>query len=227
MKKNPCRSIQTLFSGYLDGAIRGTQMQAVSAHLERCRDCASEFEAWCTMQRMLSAVGPAKAPAGLDLRLRLALSRERATSTVRRRVDLWQVRWQNAVAPFLVRASAGLASSIVLLGTVAMLIGTMATPEQVAANDATIDTSSAPHFLYSVAGDDVDSAVKGPIVVEASVNNNGRVYDYKVVSGPVTPDVQAQLNNLLLNSVFSPARVFGRPVASRAVLSFTRIAVRG
>ncbi len=227
MKNNPCRSIQTLFSGYLDGAIRGTQMQAVSAHLEQCRDCAAEFEAWCTMQRMLSAVGPAKAPAGLDLRLRLALSRERASKTVRRRLDSWHTYWENAAAPFLMRASAGLASSIVLLGTVAMLIGTMATPNQVAVGDATIDTSSAPHFLYSVAGDDVDSSIKVPIVVEASVNQNGRVYDYKVVSGPVTPDVQAQLNNVLLNSVFSPARVFGHPVDSRAVLSFTRIAVRG
>ena len=227
MKNNPCRSIQTLFSGYLDGAIRGTQMQAVSAHLEQCKDCASEFEAWCTMQRMLSTVGPAKAPAGLDLRLRLALSRERASRSVRNHMDHWHLHWQNAVAPFLVRASAGLASSIVLLGTVAMLLSSMTAPNQAAVNDATIDTSSAPHFLYSVAGDDVDSSIKVPIVVEASVNNNGRVYDYKVVSGPVTPDVQAQLNNVLLNSVFSPARVFGRPVASRAVLSFTRIAVRG
>ncbi len=222
-----CRSIQTQFSGYLDGAIRGTQMQAVSAHLDQCPACAEEFNAWCAMQRLLGAVGPAKAPAGLDLRLRLALSRERSNDAARRRLDRWQMQWENAIAPFLVRASAGFASSVVLLGTVILLIGTFATPEPLVANDATVDSTSAPKFLYSLADADVRFPAAQPVVVEASVSKDGRVYDYRVVSGPVSPDVRAELNNLLLTSVFSPARFYGQPVASHAVLSFTRIAVRG
>ena len=66
-----------------------------------------------------------------------------------------------------------------------------------------------------------------PVVVEASINPSGRVYDYRVVSGPVSADVHDELNNLLLMSVFAPARMYGQPVASHAILSFTSIAVHG
>ncbi len=221
-----CGSVQELFSGYLDGAIQGTQMQAVAAHMEQCEVCAAEFERWRKVQKLLSVVGPAKAPAGMDLRLRIAISRESGSAT-RRRLDRWQMHWENALAPFLVRASAGFASSVILLGTVILMIGTFAAPEPASANDATIDSTSAPKFLYSLANTDEHIISAEPIVVEASVNNDGRVYDYRVVSGPVTPEVKAALNNMLLMSVFTPARFYGQPVSSRAVLSFTSIAVRG
>ncbi len=220
-----CRSVQALFSGYLDGAIKGTQMQDIAAHLKQCHACSTEFHRWRNMQTLLSAIGPAKAPAGMDLRLRIALSRE-SSNAARRRLDRWQMRWENALAPFLVRASAGFASSVLLLGTVILMIGTFAAPEPVAANDAAMDTS-APRFLYSLANTDAQLTTPEPIVVEASVDNAGRVYDYRVVSGQVTPAVKAALDNMLLMSVFSPARFYGQPVSSRAVLSFTRIAVRG
>lgn len=221
-----CGSVQALFSGYLDGAIKGTQMQTVAAHLEQCNVCATEFEGWRKVQKLLSAVGPAKAPAGMDLRLRIAISREAASPT-RRRLDRWQMQWENALAPFLVRASAGFASSVILLGTVILMIGTFVAPEPAAANDATIEGTCAPKFLYSLANSDAHLVSSEPIVVEASVNNDGRVYDYRVVSGPVTPEVKAALNNMLLMSVFTPARFYGQPVSSRAVLSFSSIAVRG
>ncbi len=222
-----CRSMQMQFSGYLDGAVRGTQMQAIAAHLEQCAACAKEFDAWRDMQRLLSAAGPAKAPAGMELRLRVALSRERSGSRARRRLDRWQMRWENAIAPFLVRASAGFASSVIFLGTVILLVGTFAAPEPLVANDATVDSVSAPKFLYSLAGADLRLDTPEPIVVEASVSNDGRVYDYRIISGSAAPEVQAELTNLLLLSVFSPARFYGQPVASHAVLSFTRIAVHG
>lgn len=223
---NTCQSVQTLFSGYLDGAISGIQMQSVSAHLAQCDACTAEFQSWRKIQAMLNDVGPAKAPIGMDLRLRIAISRE-SSSPARRRLDFWHMQWENAIAPFLLRASAGFASSVVLLGTVVLLIGTFAAPEPLVANDATMDSTSSPKFLYSLANTDARLLAPEPIVVEAEVNNDGRVYDYRVVSGPVSPDAQAELNNMLLLSVFSPARFYGQPVASRAVLSFTSIAVRG
>lgn len=221
-----CQSIQAQFSGYLDGAVQGTEMQAIAAHLEQCAPCAAEFASWCRMQRMLAAVGPAKAPADLALRLRVAISRERA-GTTRRRLDRWQMQWENTLAPFLARATAGFASAVLLLGTVVLLIGAFASPQPVAANDATTDSTSAPRFLYTLATADQRLALRQPVVVDASISNSGRVYDYRVVSGFVSPEVQAELNNLLLMSVFAPARFYGQPVASHAVLSFTSVAVHG
>lgn len=221
-----CRSIQAQFSGYLDGAIQGTQMQAIVAHLEQCDRCAAEFASWRRMQHMLAAVGPAKAPADLALRLRVAISQQRA-STAQRRWERWQMQWENSIAPFLARATAGFASAVVLLGTVVLLIGAFAAPPPVAANDATVDSTSSPRFLYTLANADQRIALQEPVVVEASISNSGRVYDYQVLSGVVPPEVQAELNNLLLLSVFSPARFYGQPVASHAILSFTSIAVHG
>jgi hypothetical protein len=221
-----CQAIQAQFSCYLDGAVRGKEMQAIASHLEQCTDCAREFAAWEQMQRMLAQVGPAKAPADLALRLRVAISRERA-STMQRRRDRWQVRWENSIAPFLARATAGFASAVVLLGTVVLLIGEFAAPPPVAANDSTTEGASAPRLLYSLADADQSFAQQGPVVVDASINDSGRVYDYRVLSGAVTPEVQEELNNLLLMSVFTPARFYGQPVPGHAVLSFTSIAVHG
>jgi hypothetical protein len=65
------------------------------------------------------------------------------------------------------------------------------------------------------------------VVVEAYVNREGRVYDYRIISGPNTRQSRAQIENLLLFSVFEPARVFGEPVRGVAVLYFSGISVQG
>ena len=51
-----------------------------------------------------------------------------------------------------------------------------------------------------------------PVVVEAYVNGQGEVYDYRIVSGPVDDKTRSQVENLLLWSHFEPARFFGQPV---------------
>jgi hypothetical protein len=65
------------------------------------------------------------------------------------------------------------------------------------------------------------------VVVEAYVNDQGRVYDYRIISGPDNPSSRAQVENLLLFSIFEPARVFGEPVRGVAVVSFSGISVQG
>jgi hypothetical protein len=65
------------------------------------------------------------------------------------------------------------------------------------------------------------------IVVEAYVNEQGRVYDYNIVSGPDDPAVHSQVVDQLLTSVYEPASVFGAPVRGRVVLTFSGISVHG
>ena len=71
-----CSSVRAQFSEYLDGALTGVAMQGVAAHLESCRKCSVEFERWRSAQRTLADLGPAKAPADLALRLRVAIRSE-------------------------------------------------------------------------------------------------------------------------------------------------------
>lgn len=247
-----CKSISAQFSDYLDGAMSGKAMQQVAAHLEQCSACAEDFALWRRMQRTLGELGPVKAPADLGLKLRVALSQER-NRTTRDRLARWQVRWQNTWAPFLLRASAGFASAVLLLGSAALLIGAFASPEPVEARDQPSDAATSPRFLYSMIESNAPQSTMGEaqlqnsdvhivsahpetrvidasdnaVVVAAYVNEQGRVYDYRIISGPDDSISRAQVENLLLFSVFEPAHIFGEPVRGVAIITFSGMSVQG
>lgn len=222
-----CDSIRSSFSVYLDGAIPGHQMQEIARHLESCGDCKREFDDLRAMQQSLSMLGPAKAPADLGMKLRLAISHERAAMKSSWK-DSFSLKWENTIRPLLVQASAGFAGSVVLVGGIMLLLGMVAAPEPVMANDEPLGAITVPHYLYSaVSPHAITTNHDIPIVVEAYVNEEGRVYDYNIVSGPVDAAVKNQVVDQLVMSVFQPASVFGSPVRGRVVLTFAGVSVRG
>lgn len=223
-----CGEVRAQFSAYLDGHLTGVAMQAIAEHLESCSNCAAEFGLWRRMQQSLACLGPVRPPADLGLRIRVALSQEQAR-TARNMLATWRVRWQNSIAPFLIQASAGLASAIVLLGTMAFLIGAFAAPEPASARVETLGAASSPRFLYSLveASSGTVSRKGSPVTVEVFVDAQGRVYDYHILSGPTDPATRADLETLLLTSVFQPALSFGEPVRGVALLSFSGVSVQG
>lgn len=225
---NSCEEIRAQFSDYLDGDLTGVAMQSIARHLGRCRECASDFGEWRSMQRSLASLGPARPPADLGLRLRVALSQERS-KTPRNMLAGWRVRWQNSVAPFLLQASAGLASSLALLCTMAFLIGAFAAPEPASARDEPLGMATSPRFLYSTVEANAGTVSdKGSLVtVEVYVDPQGRVYDYDIVSGPNDSATRSELETLLLSSKFVPAQWFGQPVRGVALLSFAGVSVQG
>jgi anti-sigma factor RsiW len=223
-----CSTIRSQFSDYLDGSLTGVAMQSIAGHLARCGECAAEFGEWRSMQRSLANLGPARPPADLGLRIRVALSQE-LSKTPRNTLASWKVRWQNSVAPFLLQASAGLASSLVLVGTMAFLIGAFAAPEPASARDEALGMATGPRFLYSTVEANAGTVSgKGVLVtVEVYVDTQGRVYDYDIVSGPSDVGTRAELETLLLSSKFEPAQWFGQPVRGVALLSFAGVSVQG
>jgi Putative zinc-finger len=222
---NQCTIVRSEFSAYLDGAISGATMQTIAAHLEECGPCAAEFAAWRTSQRLLSSLGPAKAPEDLGLRLRVAVSRQIA-STPSENFGRWRVRWQNSVRPLVLQASAGLASTILLVGSFSLLVGMF--PEPLSARDQPLGMATNPRFLYNSLEPTGDIGDRDePVVVEAFIDGSGRVYDYRIVSGSNDAKTRSQLENALVFSVFEPARTFGQPVPGVVVLSFSGVSVRG
>lgn len=227
MTSQSCRKFQSLFSPYLDGAVSGQKMQEIAQHLEACSSCDREFAALRSMQRSLALVGPAKAPADLGLKLRLAISHEQAKG-MSEWLDRLSLRWENSVRPFMVQVSAGFAGAVVLVGGIALLLGLVAAPEPVMANDEPLGAMTSPHYLYSaVTPRPVITSQDSPIIVEADVNAEGRVYDYTIVSGDASAAARNQVVDQLLMSVFEPASVFGAPVRGRVVLTFSGISVQG
>jgi Putative zinc-finger len=222
-----CSHIQHQFSRYLDGDVPGTRMLEIARHLDGCPDCAREFAAWQQIQSLVSTLGPAKVPADLGLRLRVAISQESRRST-RERLSRFHIRWENTFQPFLLRAAAGFASAIFLVGTAAMLVGTFTSPEPVEARDVPVDGSTAPRLLYSSfqPGDAIGDH-NNPVVLQVFVDGHGRVYDYKVVAGQVDAKTRESIDNLLLFSVFTPAHSYDQPVRGTTLMSFSGISVKG
>ena len=222
-----CESVRASFSDYLDGAVSGREMYDINSHLEACLGCKEEFASWREMQAALGALRAPKVPRDMGLRLRVAISQVKARRDSRW-IDKFNVRWDNAFRPLLIQASAGFAGTIVLIGTIMLLFGMVAAPEAVMAHDVPLGAMTAPHYLYSAANErpiltDHDTT----IVVEAMINGAGQVYDYRIVSAPENPEVQKQIAEQLMLSVYEPARVFGSPVRGRVIVTFAGISVRG
>jgi hypothetical protein len=226
---NNCDRMRASFTEYLDGRMTGREMQEIDAHLQDCRECAREWNSLRDLQTALAGLGPVEEPADLPLRIRVAISQERARS--RRSIFTgWGLAWRNTVGPFILQAGAGFLSAVLLLGTIVFLVTMFAQPEVAAATpDEPLGDATAPHLLYyaNAEGKNQADTIDGPVVVEAYINPAGDVYDYRIISGPTDAATRSQIENLLLLGRFAPARFFGQPVRGLAVLSFSGVSVRG
>jgi hypothetical protein len=220
-----CTQAKSLFSPYLDGAVSGTDMHALGQHMESCAACKREYVLLRQSQQLLAKVGRPKAPADLALNLRLAISREVA----QRKGSYWQglkVRLENALDAFMLPATAGLIAAI---GIFAFLIGSLALPLQADNDDVPLMMlNTAPQLQQAAFGTTLDSINGDSLVIEAYVDAHGRVQDYRILSDSEgTKELMPRVKNMLIFTTFQPAMSMGRPTAGRAVLSFSKINVKG
>jgi hypothetical protein len=215
-----------LFSPYVDGRVSGSEMHTVTRHVEQCSECARGYAATQRTQQLLASLGRQKAPADLALQLRLAISREAAQSR-RPRFEGALVRFENALNAFMVPATAGLVSAVLIFG---LLLGFFALPAELRASsgDVPLMLYTAPQLEQSAFGTSLGNMGDDAVVIEANVDANGRVEDYRILSQP--DDAKAvlpQLKNILIFTTFRPALSMGRPTTGTAVLSFSKISVKG
>src|SRR5580698_10052819 len=135
-----CAEIKQLFSPYIDGRVSGSEMRALTRHMEQCAICEREYAAMQRTQQLLASLGRKKAPADLALKLRLAISRE-ASQKKRPRFEGVLVRLENRLNAFMVPATAGLLSAVLIFG---LLLGFFALPAELRA-----DSGEIPLMLYT------------------------------------------------------------------------------
>ena len=222
-----CAQARPLFSPYLDGAVTGRQMRDLSCHLEACDPCRHHYVSLRRTQQILARVGPRKAPADLALKLQVAISQEAAQSK-RRYLDGAQVRLQNALNVFMVPATAGLSAAVVIF---VVLMGFMA-PLQADNSDVPLMLHTAPQLQQSAFGSALDSINDDSLVIEAYVDSKGRVQDYRILSDskegdPLLPQLKKNMLIFTTFTTFRPALSMGRPTTGRAILSFSRVSVKG
>ena len=221
-----CTDAKALLSPYLDGAVTGTEMQALQQHLYGCAACMREYKSLRLTQQLLMSVARVQHPADLGLKLRLAISRE-AAQTRRPRYEGLRMRVENTLNAFMVPATAGLLCALLIFGLVTAIL---AMPGQAQANNQDVPTvlNTGPELQQSVFGTTLSSMNTDSLVIEAYVDKNGRVQDYRILSDPgESQELLPQVKRMLIFTTFRPAMSMGHPISSRAVLSFSRISVQG
>jgi len=217
-----CSQAKAMFSPYLDGALSGAQMHELAGHMDECARCQNRYISLRRTQQLLSSVGRRKAPADLQLRLRLAISHEVAR---RPYFEGLVLRLSNAINAFAVPATAGLVSAVTIFG---FLMGFFATPLQAGKADVPLMFNTAPQLEQSVFQMNLDSIHGDSLVIAAYVDSHGRVLDYRVLSNPdELTDLPSPVKNMLIFARFRPAMSMGSPTSGTAVLSFSKISVKG
>jgi hypothetical protein len=162
-------------------------------------------------------------PSGLRTSLRQLAARERQR-LISRHFDWRQIEWQdrfhlfvkNLMRPLALPFAGGIFSTVALFS---MCLGPMYPMHT--------DDSSDIHNVLTTA-----AAVKltapfggsyGEVVVDVTVDEFGRMVDYKIVSGfnvLTTEQVRRSLENKLIFTEFKPVTQFGQPTSGKLRISF-------
>jgi hypothetical protein len=221
-----CPEAKRMLSPYLDGVVTGTEMLALERHLSACSNCNEQYSSLRNTQRLLANVTRPKAPVDLGLKLRLAISREVAQAKRPPFEGLW-VRLENSLRASVVPATAGFLSALVIFG-IAMAYFVVPSTVQASNDVPLVMVNTAPELQQSAFGMAMDTINADSLVIEAYVDANGRVQDYRILSDTEeSKEVLPQVKRMLIFTTFRPALSMGRPTPSRAVLSFSKISVRG
>jgi hypothetical protein len=219
-----CAEAKSLLSPYLDGAVTGTQMRTLDYHFRHCSQCQHDFVLLHQTQQLLSRTGRRRAPEDLALRLRVAISGEIARAK-RPYLQGFAARLENILNAFMVPATAGLFAAVTIF---AVLMGSMTIPARANSGDVPLLFNTAPEVQQSLFRVTMDSFSEDSLVIEAYVDSNGRVQDYRILSDPDgTKSLLPQVKNMLIFTTFRPATFMGQPTSGRAVLSFSKISVKG
>lgn len=221
-----CAEVAECLSPYLDGAVTGTEMHRLREHLAQCSACAGEYESLRQTQRLLAGMPRVSQPADLGLKLRLAISREAAIAR-RGRYEGLRVRLEDRLQAFMVPATAGLVCAVLIFGLVTTIL---AMPGQLQANnqDVPLVLNTGPELQQSIFSTSLSSMDADSLVIEAYVDRNGRIQDYKILSdSSASQQLLPEVKRMLIFTTFRPAMSMGHPISSRAVLSFSKISVRG
>jgi hypothetical protein len=206
----------------LDSMLDGKQFQMLNQHVAECEGCGAELAALRQTKRLMATMEPHPAPPELALYIKVALSQQLAT-----RHSRWEgvlVRWENALNAFMVPAAAGLVSAVVIFG---LLIGMLVPARLSSANDVPTKLYTPPEMTSAPFGLEVGTSNGDAILVEAVIDAQGRVQDYRVLNSPGQNELSPEMKNALIFTRFRPATSFGMPTSGRVVISFSNINVGG
>jgi hypothetical protein len=218
-----CSEAKRLFSPMLDSTLESWEERTLNGHMGECESCANQYAALRRTKWLMATMGAHQPPAEMALRLKVAISQQLA----QRRSSRWDnvlVRWENALNAFMLPATAGLLSAVLIFG---MLIGVLVPAHLTIPNDVPTKLYTPPEMTSAPFGLEGGAANGDAILVEAVIDSHGRVQDYRVLNSPGNEELSPEMKNALIFTQFRPATSFGRPTSGRVVISFSNISVGG
>lgn len=238
-----CNTVCTRLPGYLDdaltGATRAEERVAIREHLESCESCRRELQRYRKLAVLLSRMPKNAPPADLAVRIRVAAAQLQPSQDWRSRGqkmrDHAEVVFDNVFRPLSVPATGGFFSAIAVFVLVLQMlvpgITVQAVPNDVPTNllrPAELLSLSEYPESWAPEQHDVELSLPHGLLLDVTVDAKGRMLDYQILSGPNSPALRHQLDQMLFFSRFRPMMSFGRPTSGgHVVLSFSAVHVRG
>ena len=237
-----CATVRKNLAGYLDdawiGEERVRERAAVREHLEICGACREELQRFRKLAVLLSRVPKNVPPAELAVRIKVAAAQAQQSQD-------WATRWrnfrehagivlENVFRPLTVPATGGFLSAMLIFILALQMIVPGITVSAVE-NDVPINMIR-PAKVVSLSDypqswpekNDVELSLPHGLLLDVTVDAQGHMTDYQILSGPTSRELRHQLDQMLLFSRFSPMLSFGRPTSGgHVVVSFSAVRVRG
>ena len=238
-----CNTVRTKLAGYLDDAVTGAapveERVHIREHLEGCDVCREELQRYRKLSVLLSRVPRNLPPADLAVRIRVAAAQAVPTqdlpSRMRRIRDRAELLLDNVFRPLSLPATGGFFSAIIVFVLVLQLIvpgiTVRAVPNDVPLNilrPAELITLSDYPASWAPEQHDLELSLPHGLLIDVTVDKNGQMVAYQIISGPKSVDLRHQLDQMLLFSRFRPMMSFGRPTSGGHVtLVSSAVRVRG
>lgn len=217
-----CENVQDRISSLLDGRMTSAEEGNALAHLGRCRSCNAQFQSVRNLRSALQTMQQPPIPAGLATRLRVLASHERQrrirNANLSARLQHWfehvRLTFDNMMRPMALPFAGGVMTALLLLG---IWVPTLASKQ--GSNDVPL-----PYWGYAQAIPTEYPAMGDELVIELTIDERGRVADYSVLHGELTPAWSASL----LLWKFEPAMWYGQPITAKLVYrGSSQVSVRG
>jgi hypothetical protein len=221
---NACSKIQKLMSSFIDSMVSAVDAEAVHAHVSTCDPCRRQLQTLISMRSLLTRMDQPAIPTDLILASRVRLSQERHKNLL---VKL-ETRLSNILKPLAIPVIFGVSLTTlcfgILLAALASNATAMAQPavaeQPVFALYKPVRTTD-PTMARFASSD--RQTWDEPLMIETGVDEDGRVTEYRIISGPENPEVNRWIREVLSLAQFTPAIAFGKPVGSKIILSFVAV----